>query len=319
MLRLALSLVVGMLAFAGPASAQEFTRPIRMVLPFGPGGLADIAGRALGDVMSKSIGQPFVVENMPGAGATTAALNVVRSAPDGHTMLLVSGQNAIAPSIFKSLAYDWKRDFAPIGPLATFDFVMIVGKDSPYKTVKDVIDAAKKSPDKFNFGSIAVGSAQNLATLKFAAMTGLSVPVVPFRTTGDVIAGLLSGNIQAAFETIPGVMGPINSGTVRAIAVSSDKRVAFLPDVPTVVEAGVPGYHLYSWNGMVAPAKTPQNFVMRLNKEMNAALATPEIKKRFRELVLEPRPGTPEDLQKIYEEDVVRWRQIVIDAKMEAN
>jgi tripartite-type tricarboxylate transporter receptor subunit TctC len=150
-------------------------------------------------------------------------------------------------------------------------------------------------------------------------MTGLSVPVVPFRTTGDVIAGLLSGNIQAAFETIPGVMGPINSGTVRAIAVSSNKRVPFLPDVPTVAEAGVPGYHLYSWNGMVAPAKTPQNMVMRLNKEMNAALATPEIKKRFRELVLEPRPGTPQDLQKIYEEDVVRWRQIVIEAKMEAN
>src|SRR4051812_25178354 len=192
------------LGFSAPASAQDFpSRPVRMLMGFGPGGLADIAGRAIGQVMSHSIGQPVVIENMPGAGASLAANALARSAPDGHTILWVSSQNAIAPSMFKSLPYDWSRDFTPIGPMATFDFVLFVRKDSPLKTVKDVIDAAKKAPDKFNFGSIAVGTAQNLSTLNFVSMAGLNVPTVPFRSTGEVVTGLLSGNIQAAFETIP--------------------------------------------------------------------------------------------------------------------
>ena len=269
--------------------------------------------------MSQSIGQPVVIENMPGAGGATAALSVARAAPDGHTMLWVSSQNAIAPSMFKALPYDWARDFTPIGPMATFDFVLFVHKDSPLKTVRDVIDAAKKNPDKFNFGSIAVGTAQNLSTLKFASMAGLSVPTVPFRTTGEVMTGLISGNIQAAFETIPGVIGQIKAGEMRAIAVSSTKRNPFLPDVPTIAESGVPNYLTYSWNGMVAPAKTPRNVVMRLNKEINSAIATPEIQKRFRDLIMEPRTGTPEDLQKIYETDVTVWRKIITEAKIQPN
>src|SRR5215218_6235251 len=191
------------LGIAAAASAQEYpSRTVRLVMGFGPGGLGDIAGRAIGEVMSQSIGQPVVIENMPGAGGATAALAVARAQPDGHSMLWVSSQNAIAPSMFKSLPYDWSRDFTPIGPMATFDFVLFVHKESPLKTVADVIEAAKKNPDKFNFGSIAVGTAQNLSTLNFVSMAGLSVPTVPFRTTGEVVTGLLSGNIQAAFETI---------------------------------------------------------------------------------------------------------------------
>jgi tripartite-type tricarboxylate transporter receptor subunit TctC len=182
-----------------------------------------------------------------------------------------------------------------------------------------VIDAAKANPEKFNFGSISVGTAQNLSTLNFVAMAGLKVPTVPFRTTGEVITGLASGNIQAAFETIPGVIGQINGGTLRAIAVSSTKRVPFLPDVPTVAESGVPGYRTYSWNGIVAPAKTPSIIVAKVNKEFNSAIATPEIQKRFRELIMEPRTGTPEDLQKMYDEDVLMWRKIITEAKIQPN
>ena len=311
--------VIGVVA-SGPALADEFpSRTVKMVMGFGPGGLGDIAGRAIGQVMSQSIGQPVVIENMPGAGGATAALSVARAAPDGHSMLWVSSQNAIAPSMFKALPYDWARDFTPIGPMATFDFVLFVHKDSPLKTVRDVIDAAKKNPEKFNFGSIAVGTAQNLSTLKFASMAGLSVPTVPFRTTGEVMTGLISGNIQAAFETIPGVIGLINSGEMRAIGVSSTKRNPFLPNVPTIAESGVPNYLTYSWNGMVAPAKTPPNVVMRINKEINSAIATPDIQKRFRDLIMEPRTGAPEDLRKIYEADVTVWRNIITEAKIQPN
>src|SRR5215207_7058226 len=303
-----------------PAAAQEFpSRTVKIVMGFGPGGLGDIAGRAIGEVMSKSIGQPVIIENMPGAGGATAALAVARAQPDGHSMLWVSSQNAIAPSMFKALPYDWSRDFTPIGPMATFAFVLFVHKDSPLKTVQDVIAAAKKDPDKFNFGSIAVRTAQNLSTLQFVSMAGLKVPTVPFRTTGEVMTGLISGNIQAAIETIPGAIGQINAGQMRAIGVSSSKRNPFLPDVPTIAESGVPNYLTYSWNGMVLPAKTPLNVVMRVNKEINSAIATPEIQKRFRELIMEPRTGTPEDLQRIYETDVTMWRRIITDAKIQPN
>lgn len=308
------------LGCSAPASAQDFpSRPVRMLMGFGPGGLADIAGRAIGQIMSHSIGQPVVIENMPGAGASLAANALARSAPDGHTILWVSSQNAIAPSMFKSLPYDWSRDFTPIGPMATFDFVLFVKKDSPLKTVKDVIEAAKANPDKFNFGSIAVGTAQNLSMLKFVSMAGLNVPVVAHRTTGDVMTGLLSGSIQAAVETIPGAIGQIKDGQMRAIAVSSTQRNPFLPDVPTVAESGVPGYLTYSWNGMVAPAKTPPAVVARLNREINAAIATPDIQQRFRDLIMVPRTGTPEDLQKIYSDDVAVWRQIITEAKIQPN
>jgi len=305
---------------AAPAVAQDFpSRTIKIVMGFGPGGLGDIAGRAIGQKLSESLGQGVVVENLPGAGATASALALMRSPPDGHTMLWVSSQNAIAPSMFKSLAYEWSRDFTPVGPMATFDFVLFVHKSSPLKTVNDVIAAAKANPDKFNFGSIAVGTAQNLSTLNFVSMAGIDVPTVPFRTTGEVMTALISGSVAAAFETIPGAIAQINAGEMRAIAVSSTERNPFLPDVPTIAESGLPNYRTYSWNGMVLPAKTPPQIVARVNKEINAAIATPDIQKRFRELIMVPRTGTPADLQKIYDEDVLSWRKIITEAKIQPN
>jgi tripartite-type tricarboxylate transporter receptor subunit TctC len=267
--------------------------------------------------MAESLGKPVVIENLPGAGGMMAAGALTRAAPDGHTLLWVSGQNAIARSMFKSLSYDWATDFALVGPIATFDFVMIVARDSPLKTVRDVIAAAKADASKFNFGTIAVGTAQNLSAQKFVSMAGLSVPAVPFRTTGEVVTALLSGNVQVAFETVPGVIGQIQAGTLRAIAVSSERRASYLPDVPTIAESGIPNYKVFSWNGIAVAAKTPRSLISRLNKELAGAIASPEVSKRFRELALEPRTGTPEDLQKIYDDDVALWRQVITEAKIQ--
>lgn len=300
------------------ASAQEFpSRTIRLIMGFGPGGLGDIAGRAIGQKLSDQLGRPVVIENLPGAGGMPAAQALTRSPPDGHAMLWVSGQNAIAPSMFKSLSYNWATDFVPVGPIGVFDFVLVVAKDSPLKTVQDVIAAAKSDPSKFNIGSIAVGTAQNLSALKFVSMAGLSVPTVPFRTTGEVVTGLLSGNIQAAFETLPGVIAQVQSGTLRAIAVTSEKRVSFLPAVPTIAESGIPDYKVFSWNGIVVPARTPREIVVRLNKELAVAVTNPEVSRRLNELIIEPRIGTPEDLQKIYDTDLALWRQVITEAKIQ--
>ncbi len=303
---------------SGAAAAQEFpSRPVKIVMGFGAGGLGDISGRAIAQQMSVSLGKPVIIENMPGAGGSTAAASVARAAPDGNTMLWVSGQNAIGPSMFKSLPYNWAADFIPVAPIGKFDFVIVTAKDSPLKTVHDVIDAAKKDPTKFNIGVISAGSAQHLNALYFRSLTGLSVPTVHFRTTGELVTALISGNVQVVFETLPGVMGQVQSGLLRAIAVSSDRRVASLPEVPTAAESGVPDYKIISWNGIVVPAKTPRDVVQRLNKELNHAVGTDDVKKRFSELIIDPLSGTPEDLQKIYETDMARWRKVISDANIQ--
>jgi tripartite-type tricarboxylate transporter receptor subunit TctC len=321
--KFALHVVVAFAVAAGVvgiAAAQEFpSRPIKLIIGFGAGGLGDTAGRAIAQHMSTAIGKPVVVENMPGAGGSLAASTLARSEPDGHTMLWVSGQNAIAPSMFKSLPYNWSRDFAPVATVGKFDYVIVVGKDSPLKTLKEAIEASKKNPDKFNIAVISAGSAQHLNALWFKSLTGMTVPTVHFKTTGQVVAALLAGDVQVAFETLPGVIGQIKSGTLRALAVSSDERLASLPDVPTAREAGVPEYLMTSWNGIVVPAKTPRDIVMRLNKELREAVMAPEVKRRLADINLDPMLGSPEDLQKVFESDLNRWRKVISDAKLPTN
>lgn len=312
---LAVALALGLAGSA--AVAQDYpSRPVKILVGFGPGGLGDIVTRSVAQKLSAQMGQPFVIENMPGAGGITAAATAARSQPDGHTLLLVSGQNATAPLVFKSLPFNPSTDFRTVSTLSNFDFIIVVDRTSPLRSIADLVTAARSAPGRFNFGTISSGSLQNLMSHLFVARAGLTVPTVPFRTTGEAIAALLAGQVQAVVETVPGVVGQVQSGQLRALALSSDKRRPLLPDVPTVTESGIVGYEVTSWNGFVVPARTPEGIVMRLNAEIDKALAEPDIAKRFVELGLVTKPSSPQAMQAIYDADVERWRGVIEHANL---
>ena len=305
------------IALLTAANAQDYpTRPIKIVVGFGPGGLGDITARAVAQKMANSLGKPVVIENMPGAGGMTAAAAVARASPDGHTLLLVSGQNAASPSLFRSMPYDWSNDFATVSTMGEFDFIIVVGKDSPLRSISELIATAKRDPARFNIGTISVGSIQNLSAHLFASMTRLSVTTVPFRTTGEIVTALLSNQVQVCFETTPGVIGQVQSGNLRALGISGEQPLPFLPGVPTIADSGVPAFKLVSWNGFVMPAKTPREIVLRLNREIAKALDAPDVRERFIALGITPRASTPEELQRIYDADVARWHKVIADAKI---
>jgi len=314
----ALAIAAGVAAnFAVPASAfaaDAFpARPVRIVVGFGPGGLGDTVTRALGQRMAESMGQSVVVENLPGAGGITAAQAVARAAPDGYTLGLSSGQNALSPFLFKSLPYDPVESFSMISTIGAFSFVLVTDKDSPLNTVSDVIMAGRKAPERFNIGTISAGSVQNLSAQLFVSMSRLTVPVVPFKTTGELIGALRGKQIEVALETSTGVIGQIKGGGLKAIATTAPARLSFLPEVPTVAESGgaLAGYASESWNGIVAPAGVPREIVVKLNQEIARALAAPALQANFRNLGIEPKGGSPESLKARYRADQAKWGPVI--------
>lgn len=315
MLRRFLTVALLLLAYSAGVAASDYpTRPIKLVMGFGPGGLGDIAGRLIGQKMTESMGQPIVIDYRPGAGGIVAATTVTGSPADGYTVLWVSGQNAISANLFKNPRYDWDRELTPVGAFGTFAYVMYVHSSSPYKTFTDIVEAARTNPDKFNFGSVSVGTAQNLSALKFVADAKLKNPVVTFRTTGEVITALASGTVQVAFENLPGVIGQIKAGALRPIAVSSVKRISALPSTPTIAESGLPQYATASWIGWAVPAQTPKFIVQKLNEELNKAVASPQVSARLKELLIDPQVGPPEALQNLYQDEVRLWKKVINEA-----
>lgn len=310
-----------LMAGALAAHAQAFpVKPIRLVVGFGAGGLGDIVARALGQKMSESMGQSVVVENMPGAGGITASAAVARAAPDGYTLLLVSGQNAISGSLFKSLPYHPVNSYAMISTLGTFHYLVVVDKDSPHKTLAEVLAAAQKDPAQFNIATVSVGSVQNLSARLMVSTSGLKVPVVPFKSTTDIVSALKGQTVQAAVETTPGVLGQVKSGNLRAIATTAPKRASMLPAVPTFAESGVASlknFEADSWNGIVAPAGTPRDVVMRLNSEIVKALADPALRQKMVDLGIEPGASTPEQLKQVFLNDAAKWDTVIRQANIE--
>jgi tripartite-type tricarboxylate transporter receptor subunit TctC len=304
-------------AFSTTSSAQSYpTKPIRFLVPFGPGGVGDITARVVAQKIGASLGQQIVVDNRPGAGGIVASELVAKAAPDGYTVLLLNNAHAVSMSLFKSLPYDTLRDFAPISPISNFSAVLLVNPDSSVKSVKDLVATAKANPGKLNVGTIQIGATQHLSSELFKSMAGVDWVHVPYTNTGLLLTGLRGNGVQVAFEFIAPVVGMVKAGQFRALAVSTRTRFPGLPDIPTVHEAGVPGYEVISWNGVAAPAGTPKAVIDRLNRAITEALALPDVNQRFQELAVEPRPDSPEGFRKLVASEIVKWGKVIEQAKI---
>ena len=297
--------------FAGPAPAQAFPeQPVRIVVPFGPGGLADITMRQLGERLAPLLGKQVVIENMPGAGGVTAALAVKKAKPDGHTLLVVVNGTAITKSLFKQLPYDVQADFAPVSLVAYFDLV-ILGHPGKYATLKDLVAAAKANPGKLNFATINPGSTQNLSAQLFKSVAGIDVAVVPFRTSPDAAAAVVAGNADAVFESYAAMKGLVSGGRLKPLAVTAPKSYGYLPGVPTALEAGVAGYEVTGWNALAAPAGTPAERIAVLNRHLNTVIAQPEFKAKLLEGGALAYAGKPEELGKQLADDIAKWKAVI--------
>ena len=302
---------------AGFDNAAFTKQPFKIVVPFGAGGVADLTARIIAQALSERLGQAVVVENRPGAGGIVAADAVAKSEPDGHTMLLISNGTAVSSGLFKSLPYDTLKDFAPVSLLATFDLAIVTADTSKFKTLGDLLSFAKAHPGQLNIGSINIGSTQNLAAELFKSTAAIDAQVVPFNGTPAVITALRGGQIDAAVEIVAPVIAQIKGHSLKALAVTSEKRSSSLPDVPTALESQVKGMIATSWNGLSVPARTPPEAVERLNKEIVDALKNPAIRQKLLNLNVEPKPTTPAQTQEWLKAEMKTWAQVIENAGIE--
>jgi len=311
-------LCTALCVLASSACGQAYpNKPIRLVLGYAPGGVADITARMVAQKLAESLGQQVIVDNKPSAGGIVAGEAVASAEPDGYTLLHLNYGNAVSAALFRKLPYDIKRDFLPVSAMGFFDIVMLVDKRSDIQSVQDFVAKVKANPDKFNVGTVSVGSGQHMAATLFKSMTGLPLTLVPYKTTPNLFAAIKSQDISVAVEVISPALPLIQAGELRALAVSSSRRFRGLPNVPTMQESGVKGYDVTAWNGIAAPANTPRAIIDRLNRAVNAALAQPDLQKRFEELGIEARGGTPEDLRDILASEIDKWNSLVDAAKIE--
>ncbi|WP_417282527.1 Bug family tripartite tricarboxylate transporter substrate binding protein [Comamonas sp.] len=313
-----ISTAAGAALLAGfAAHAQGLSnRPIRIVVPFGAGGVADVTARVVAQQLSTQLGQPVVIDNKPSAGGIVAADTVAKSAPDGHTLFLMSNGSAVTVNLFSNLPFDMVKDLTPISTLGYFDIGVITDAQSPFKNLGELVSYAKTHPGKLNLGSINVGSTQHLAAELFKTTAGIDVQIVPFNGTPAVVTALRGKQIDAAVEILTPIMGQINAKAVNLLAVTGDKRSPLLPKVPTAQESGVKGFVASSWNALAAPSKTPTEVIARLNKEINAAVNHPEVTKKLRDLNVQAQASTPEQTAKLLQSEIKRWGDVITAAKI---
>jgi tripartite-type tricarboxylate transporter receptor subunit TctC len=307
------AVVLGLSGGLDRAEAQNFpNRTITLVIPFAPGGSTSIVGRVIADKMSELIGEKVVVDNRPGAGGTVGTKAVAKSDPDGYTIALgYTGTLAIGPSLFKNAGYDPRKDFAPIGMIGNAPNSLVVHPSFPAKTVGELIAYAKANPGKVNFGSAGAGTASHITGEYFAASAGIKLVHVPYKGTGPALTDLLGGHIPMAFAPIPASHANVSAGMLRALAVTSTTRSSLLPEVPTIAEAALPGFDASLYYGLVAPAGTPRPVIDKLNKTLNAALASDEVKKQLGLDGTEITPGTPQAYTDFIDKDEKKWAGLV--------
>ena len=298
---------------AAPAAAQPYpNRPITLVVPFPPGGSATIIARIIADKMSEGLGQQIVVDNRGGAGGSIAARQVAKSAPDGSTLLLAfTGTLAVSPLIFANVGYDPRKDFAAIGLIGMAPSVLAVNPSVPAHSVADLIRIAKAAPGQIQYGSPGIGTTNHLAGELLASVAGIKITHIPYKGTGPAITDLLGGHISMMFAPIPAAHGNVSAGMLRALGVTSLKRSNLWPDIPTIAEAGLPGFEVVQRSTLLAPAGTPRHIIERLNKELNAVLATDEVIRRLAVEGGEPVPGAPEEYAADIDREEMRWSKLV--------
>jgi hypothetical protein len=286
-------------------------RAVKLVVPFAAGGLADITFRLVGEKLSGLLNKPVLIENIPGAGGFAAASAVLRAKPDGHALLVIANGTAITKSLFKSMPYDPVKDLTPISFAAYFDLVVLAKGDGPYKSLNDLLNAARQNPGKLNFGTINPGSTQNLSAELFKTTAKLDVAVVPFKTTPEAFTALMSNSLDVVFDSYAASKSLVDSGQLRALASTGGKRSGYLPSVPTVLESGVPGYDVTGWNALSAPAGTPSEVVALLNRHMNTVMNMPDVKKRLFDLGTDAYAGTTEELRLKLNSDIAKWAAVI--------
>jgi tripartite-type tricarboxylate transporter receptor subunit TctC len=300
------------LSVALPAWADTYpSKPVRVIVPYGPGGIADVTMRMVAQNLSQRFGQQFIIENRPGAGGVVGMQGGRDAAPDGYTLVMLGGGLTIAKALFKTLPYDIEKDFIPVSTTASYGLVITTRVGSPYKNIKDVIAAAKAKPGSLNFGTINAGSAQNLSAELFRTMAGLDVAIVPYKTTPDLTTAVLRGDVDVAFEYYVGFQSSITNDQMVVLATTGPERAGNLPNVPTVIESGVPGYDVTSWNGLALPAGTPADIVTTLNRAVDEALKTPEIQKFSNAAGMDARSMSSDDLRKRIQSDVAKWTLVI--------
>ncbi|HET7401421.1 MAG TPA: tripartite tricarboxylate transporter substrate binding protein [Usitatibacter sp.] len=300
---------------AGPACAQAYpARPIKIVVPYPPGGFNDTLGRTLAQKFSDAWGQTALVENKPGGNTLIGSDYVAKSAPDGYTLLVVAFPFAVTPSLIKDMPYDTLRDFAPVVLAAQSPNLLVVNPQLPVKSVGELIALAKAQPGKLSYASTGNGSSNHISMELFKSLAGVDIVHVPYKGSAPAVSDLMGGQVQLMFDNLPNVLPQVKAGRLRALATSGTARTPLAPDLPTVAEAGVPGYEVMVWFGLVAPARTPREVVEKLNAEVKRILAMPDVRERFQAQGVEPVGSTPEQFGEHIRAQMSKWAKVVKEA-----
>lgn len=302
--------------FGGQALAQQAypTKPIRLIVPFGPGGFTDVVARILGQRLGEALGQGVVIENKPGAGSMIGTDFVAKSAPDGHTLVIVSSTHVISPWIYKNVPYDPIKGFAPVTKLVDSPYVLLTNPKLPVSNVREFIAMAKAQPNKIHYATSGNGSAQHLIGGLFSSMTGAQLKHVPYRSSNLAATDLVAGVVESSFAGVPNALAHVPNGRLKALAVTSSRRIPQLPHVPTMQEAGVPGYDATVWLAMLAPVGTPREIINRLNSEVARIMNTPETQKAMFDAGVEVSLSTPEAMGQLMVSEMDKWGKVVREA-----